>query len=86
MNKDKVSASFKSFNLPSSRTVSHHTPIAAATFKVDIRADSGDRPLVGAARMRFAQADDVIEFQFGEHEALIPRELRHCSTASEEAL
>jgi hypothetical protein len=43
--------------------------VASATFAVepDIRAETGDSPFVGAARMLFTQAQVIVELEVGEH-------------------
>ncbi len=46
----------------------HHAVTAAFAFQADVRAEAGDGPFVGAAGMRFAQAQEVVELQFGKHE------------------
>ena len=43
--------------------------VTSATFAVesDIRAETGDSPFVGAARMLFAEAEVIFELEVGEH-------------------
>jgi hypothetical protein len=45
----------------------HDAPPAAVAFQPDVRAETGDGPFVGAARMLFAEAQMVVEAQVGEH-------------------
>lgn len=42
-------------------------PPAAQAFQADVGAEAGDGPFVGAAWMRFAQAQAVVEAQVGKH-------------------
>ncbi len=49
---------------------------AGATLQADIRAQAGHRPLVTAAWMRFAQTDDIVELQVGEHVKIISNATR----------
>jgi hypothetical protein len=48
----------------------------AFALQADVRAQADDDPLVRAAGMRLAQADSVVELQFGEHEKIIPQPQR----------
>jgi len=45
----------------------HDPPPAAFAFEPDIRAETRDRPFVGAARVRFAQPQVIVEAEVGEH-------------------
>ena len=45
----------------------HDAPSAAPAFETDVRAEAGDGPFVGAARVLFAQAQVVVEAEVGEH-------------------
>jgi len=45
----------------------HDAPPTAFTFEPDIRAETRDRPFVGAAWMLFAEAEVVVEAQVGKH-------------------
>ena len=45
----------------------HDAASAAFTFKPDIRAETGNGPLVGAAWMLFAESQVIVESQVGEH-------------------
>jgi hypothetical protein len=45
----------------------HNTPPANFAFESNIRAETGDGPFVGAARMLFAEAQVIVEVQVGEH-------------------
>jgi hypothetical protein len=38
---------------------------AALAFEADVCAEPDHRPLVGAARMRFAQTDEIVELKVG---------------------
>jgi len=42
-------------------------PPAAFAFEADIRAETGNDPLIGAARMLFSEAEMIVEAQVGEH-------------------
>jgi hypothetical protein len=50
-----------------------YAPPAAFAFQTNIRSQAGDHPLVGSAWMRFAQAQQVIQLQVGQHEAILTR-------------
>ena len=45
----------------------HNTSSAAFTLESDIRAETGDSPLVGAAGVLFAEAQVIVEAEVGEH-------------------
>lgn len=40
---------------------------ATFAFESNIRAETGDSPFIGAARMLFAEAQVIVELQVGEH-------------------
>ncbi len=40
---------------------------AAFAFQADVGAEPHDGPFIGTARMRFAQAQQIIELKIGEH-------------------
>ena len=46
-------------------------PPAGVALKADVRAQSRYRPLVAAARMRFAKPQAIIKRHFQRHEAII---------------
>jgi hypothetical protein len=52
-------------------TGEHDAPPAAFAFQPDVRAKTGDRPLIGAARVLFTKLKMVVEFQVGEHGKVI---------------
>ena len=43
----------------------HHAPSAAFAFQPNIRAETRDRPLIGATWMLFAEAQVVVEAKVG---------------------
>jgi hypothetical protein len=43
-------------------------PPAALAFQADVGAEAGDGPFVGAAGMRFAQAQAVVQAEIGKHD------------------
>ena len=45
----------------------HDPPPAAHAFHADIRAEARDDPLVGTARVLFAEAQAVAEVKIGKH-------------------
>ena len=45
----------------------HDASSAAFAFKPNIRTETGNRPLVGAAWMLFAESQVIVEAQVGEH-------------------
>ena len=45
----------------------HDASSAAFAFQANIRAQARDNPLVGAARMLFAQAQVIVELEVGKH-------------------
>ena len=45
----------------------HNASSATFTFQPDIRAETGNGPLVGAAWMLFAESQVIVEAQVGEH-------------------
>jgi hypothetical protein len=45
----------------------HNASPAALAFKPDIRTETGNGPLVGAAWMLFAESQVIVEAQVGEH-------------------
>ena len=45
----------------------HDASSAALAFKPDIRAETGNGPLVGAAWMLLAESQVIVESQVGEH-------------------
>ena len=45
----------------------HDAPATAFTFQPNIRPQARDRPLIGATRMLFAQAQVIVEMQFRKH-------------------
>ena len=45
----------------------HDAPSAAFTFESNIRAETCDGPLVGAAGMLFTEAQVIVEVEVGEH-------------------
>jgi hypothetical protein len=45
----------------------HNAPPTSLAFKPDIRAETRNSPLVGAAGMLFTEAQVVVEAQVGEH-------------------
>ena len=49
---------------------------AGATLQADIRAQASHRPLVTAAWVRFAQADNIVQLQVGEHVEIISNATR----------
>jgi len=44
-----------------------YTPPASFAFEPDIRAETRDRPFVGAARMLFAETQVIVETEIREH-------------------
>ena len=40
---------------------------AAFAFQADVRTEPHDRPLIGAARVRLAQAEQVVKLKVGKH-------------------
>jgi hypothetical protein len=49
-----------------------HNPLAGQTFQADVRSQPDDLPVKPAARMRFAQGDDIFQNQLGQHKQIIP--------------
>lgn len=45
----------------------HDAPTTAFALQSNIRAESRDRPFVGAARMLLAELEAVVEAEVGEH-------------------
>jgi hypothetical protein len=43
----------------------HHAAAAAFAFEANIRAEADDDPIVGAAGMRLAQSQVIVELQVG---------------------
>lgn len=61
---------FRQIGLESLRQLApreHDAPPTAFTFESDIRAETRDRPFVGAAWMLLAEAEVVVEAQVGKH-------------------
>jgi len=48
-------------------TGEHDSPTAAFALQSDVRAETRNRPFVGAARVLLAESEAVVEAEVGEH-------------------